>query len=145
VGSLALLHQRLWAHCRQSPATLRKRRCKCVTHAHGGLTPAALGRACVCTSQKSFFRRQAFAQQYKSEGRQPPVRTLHGSTTTENHGKPALVQQSPFAAPLDANGLAFVGIVPAVSGTLRKRLCKCITHAHGGLTIAAPGCVFARR
>jgi len=32
----------------------------------------------------------------QERGRKPPVATLHGSTTTENHGKPALVQQSPL-------------------------------------------------
>jgi hypothetical protein len=64
VGWLLRLHRRSRAHRRQSPATLRKRPCKCasltptagsrrsldervrncncVTHTHGGLTPAAL-------------------------------------------------------------------------------------------------------
>jgi hypothetical protein len=32
--------------------------------------------ACVCTLQKSFFRRQPFAQQFKSGGRKPPVGSL---------------------------------------------------------------------
>jgi hypothetical protein len=40
---------------------------------HGGLTFAALGRMCVCASQKSFFRRRTFALQHKSGGRKPPV------------------------------------------------------------------------
>jgi hypothetical protein len=73
------------------------------SESHGGLTPAALVRsshrrrmvgdfrrtafglpttagsrppllwACVCTSQKSVFRRRTFARQQKSGGRKPPV------------------------------------------------------------------------
>jgi hypothetical protein len=40
---------------------------------HGGLTPAAPGRMCVCASQKSFSHWQTSASQYKSGGRKPPV------------------------------------------------------------------------
>jgi hypothetical protein len=31
------------------------RNCNCVTHTHGGLTPAALGRTCVCAPRMSLF------------------------------------------------------------------------------------------
>jgi hypothetical protein len=37
--------------------------------------------ACVCASQKSFFRRQTFALQHKSGGRQPPVATINTNAT----------------------------------------------------------------
>jgi hypothetical protein len=40
---------------------------------HGGLTPAAPDRMCVCASQKSFSHWQTSASQYKSGGRKPPV------------------------------------------------------------------------
>jgi hypothetical protein len=76
VGSLLRLHRRSRAHRRQSPATLRKRSCKCasltptagsrrsldesvrnrscVTHTHGGLTPAALGNVRSCIAKIVF-------------------------------------------------------------------------------------------
>jgi hypothetical protein len=47
--------------------------CKRVSQTHGGLTPAAPGRMCVCASQKSFSHRRTSASQYKSGGRKPPV------------------------------------------------------------------------
>jgi hypothetical protein len=102
--------------------------------------------ACVCASQKSFFRRQAFVHQHKSGGRQPPVATLHASTTTENHAKPALVQESALCGAAQRECTGDPHTHPRRSGVTQwKRPCKCDTHTHGGLTIAAPGCVFARR
>jgi hypothetical protein len=45
-------------------------------------------RSCIA---KIVFRRQTFAPQYKSGGRQPPVATLHGSTTwTRLHRMPVI-------------------------------------------------------
>jgi hypothetical protein len=71
-------------------------------------------------------------------GRKPPVGTLHARTTTENHAKPALVQESALcgAAQRECTGDRHTnrGRSPA---TLRKRPCKCDTHTHGGLTPAA--------
>jgi hypothetical protein len=113
---------------------------------HGGLTPAALFRGCVCASQKSFFRWRTSASQYKSGGRKPPVGTLHASTTTENHGKPALVQESALrgTAERECNGDPHTHRRQSAE---QARLClrKRVSHIHGGLTPAAPGrmCVCA--
>jgi hypothetical protein len=113
---------RSWAHCRRPPATLQKRPCKCVTHAHGGLTPAAPDPDVALVHRKNrFFVGKRSCSNTRAGGVSPPwylLMRMRWRSWAHRRQSPA---------------------------TLRKRLCKCITHAHGGLTPAALGCGFANR
>ncbi len=118
---------------------------------HGGLTPAAPVHVRVCTangvgaSEKSFFRRQTFAPQYKSGGRKPPVgnETSHGLMST-CAGNRSAVHETQERGALAPRGV-FSACEPAYGNPAHCR-CKRGLYTHGGLTSAAPGeCAFVHR
>jgi hypothetical protein len=100
---------------RFSPARF-VRNCNCVTHTHGGLTPAALVNLRSCIA-KIVFRRQTFAPGHKD------VRNANSK-----RGNPARCRCKRGFRPAPGSRRSLDESV---------RNCNCVTHTHGRLTCAA--------
>jgi hypothetical protein len=72
----ALAPRGMFSECEPDYGNPAHCRCRRGLQPHGGLTPAASGRMCVCASQKSFFRRRTFApRNTRAGGVSPPWET----------------------------------------------------------------------